>query len=540
MQTTASAEQHKQSQPREPATEASSTSSGFSIKQYSHGNGFFDKHKHTIYKKALEEMKLEAKESNAIGGSADDSVSDEEMFKRLSKKKRRRLMKRAENHVRKAVGEPKRKRVKATMRANKMRARKEEAVDVASCQYVQKNGKRCVVPYVHQFVTFTKKRWFNRGIYEVYTSEFNAHPPLYYRSSILAGFITLNGKKCTDLDVKLKNGDKIVHRTHRHEPPVLGGPIEVAHVDENYVIVSKPSTIPVHPCGAYYHNTLIHILRKERPELWPLNVVHRIDRLTSGLVLLARTSQAARKISMEIEKKTVSKCYLARVAGAFPRTYEEALLAFSEHSLAKLGGTLSKVFVDADHAGVSCKRFTLSLPQRCLDPKNGVYENHPDGKVAVTTFQFLDLMESPLAGKNYLRTSIVLCKPHTGRTHQIRLHLKALGFPIANDPNYGPSAEDGGKLPPPEKWKELFTVDICQPAETEELNKAEDSVNDDEEMKKLKSLCSYCNEGAMVTFTAEQLGHKGIWLHAMKYTGSDWSFRVSGPSWSSVKVLPGE
>ena len=101
-------------------------------------------------------MKLEAKESNAIGGSADDSVSDEEMFKRLSKKKRRRLMKRAENHVRKAVGEPKRKRVKATMRANKMRARKEEAVDVASCQYVQKNGKRCVVPYVHQFVTFTK------------------------------------------------------------------------------------------------------------------------------------------------------------------------------------------------------------------------------------------------------------------------------------------------------------------------------------------------------------------------------------------------
>ena len=123
MQTTASAEQHEQPQPRAPATEAPSTSSGFSIKQYSHGNGFFDKHKHTIYKKALEEMKLEAKESNAIGGSADDSVSDEEMFKRLSKKKRRRLMKRAENHVRKAVGEPKRKRIKATMRANKIEPR---------------------------------------------------------------------------------------------------------------------------------------------------------------------------------------------------------------------------------------------------------------------------------------------------------------------------------------------------------------------------------------------------------------------------------
>ena len=78
--------------------------------------------------------------------------------------------------------------------------------------------KRCVA-IRSSICVFTKKRWFNR-IYEVYTSEFNAHPPLYYKSSILAGFITVNGEKCTDLNTKLKNGDKIVHRTHRHEPPV--------------------------------------------------------------------------------------------------------------------------------------------------------------------------------------------------------------------------------------------------------------------------------------------------------------------------------
>lgn len=207
----------------------------FAIEKYSHGNDFFDRYKQRIYKKALEEMNLGAntpqmtkvnkKDANANGN--DDSkntvannLSEEEQFKRLSKKKRRRLMKRAENCIRKEVGEPKRKRIKATMRVNKLKAREHEAVDVASCKYINKNGKRCVVPYIHQFVTFTKKRWFNRGIYEVYTSEFNAHPPLYYRSSILAGFITINGEKCTDLNVKLNNGDKIVHRTHRHEPPV--------------------------------------------------------------------------------------------------------------------------------------------------------------------------------------------------------------------------------------------------------------------------------------------------------------------------------
>ena len=97
---------------------------------------------------------------------------------------------------------------------------------------------------------------------------------LYYRSSILAGFITLNGKKCTDLDVKLKNGDKIVHRTHRHEPPVLGGPIEVAHVDENYVIVSKPSTILQSTRVGPTIITLLYISSaKSDQNPWPLNVV---------------------------------------------------------------------------------------------------------------------------------------------------------------------------------------------------------------------------------------------------------------------------
>ena len=334
----------------------------------------------------------------------------------------------------------------------------------------------------------------------------------------------------------------------------LGGQIQIAHIDENYVIVNKPSTIPVHPCGAYYHNTLIHILRKEHPELWPLNVVHRIDRLTSGLVLLARSSHSARKISMEIQEKTVSKCYLARVAGKFPSTYEEASKAFSRYKLDQIGGTICKVesnncnnkdpSTDTINYGV---RFTISVPQRCLDPKNGIYENHQDGKEAVTTFQFLDVMESPIKDKDYLRTSIVLCKPHTGRTHQIRLHLKCLGFPIANDPNYGPSADDyeeqdgvfiSGENRHQNKWKELFNVNVETPVEVEELNKKEDTVHDSEEIKKLKSLCSYCNEGAMVTFTAEQLSHKGIWLHAMKYSGSDWSFKVNGPPWSSIKMLP--
>ena len=124
---------------------------------------------------------------------------------------------------------------------------------------------RVVVPYVHEFTTFTKKRWIGRGILDVYKDEFSAHSAEYYEEAIRQGFINVNGKRCKEINQRLLNGDKIVHRSHRHEPPVLCGPLDICHSDDDVIIVQKPSTVPVHPCGAYYHNSLTHILRKEHP-----------------------------------------------------------------------------------------------------------------------------------------------------------------------------------------------------------------------------------------------------------------------------------
>jgi tRNA pseudouridine synthase 9 len=456
----------------------------------------------------------------------------------LSKNRRKKLWRKAEIiYLRESGGDKnaKRKRVSSGLRENKKARRGREELDIESCEYVLSSSVRVVVPYVHEFTTFTKKRWIGRGILDVYKDEFSAHSAEYYEEAIRQGFINVNGKRCKEINQRLLNGDKIVHRSHRHEPPVLCGPLDICHSDDDVIIVQKPSTVPVHPCGAYYHNSLTHILRKEHPELCtsPVHVVHRIDRLTSGLVLLARHPTSAKKITDEIEAKIVKKHYLALVAGIFPKTCKEALEVIGEEKLRQVNGKITPVYNEKGEE----EAMEVSIPMNCKDPKDGVYQCHAEGKVAVTIIQYL--AEQPL-GMDNLPGSVVLCKPKTGRTHQIRLHLQYLGFPIGNDPNYGPVDKNGDKvilslvtdMEEPSTLVDVSKTSVLQnvlPGDTK--NDTMTAQSDEDEVSRLKRLCSYCNSGENATFTQVQLHHRGIWLHAYKYEGSDWTYRVNAPEW---------
>jgi len=172
--------------------------------------------------------------------------------------------------------------------------------------------------------------------------------------------------------------------------------VELLHVDEVVVVVNKPASIPVHPTGRYRHNTVLFILAKEYglKNLYP---VHRLDKLTSGLLLFARNPQRAEKIAAEIRTHTsVRKTYLARVVGEFPA----AKVVCAEPILV-----------------------AIDIGSRELN------KVHPQGKPSETHFKrlFYDGTHS-----------VVKCKPKTGRTHQIRVHLQHLGHPIVNDPLYNP------------------------------------------------------------------------------------------------------
>nr|XP_017099101.2 RNA pseudouridylate synthase domain-containing protein 2 isoform X1 [Drosophila bipectinata]XP_017099102.2 RNA pseudouridylate synthase domain-containing protein 2 isoform X1 [Drosophila bipectinata]XP_043068509.1 RNA pseudouridylate synthase domain-containing protein 2 isoform X1 [Drosophila bipectinata] len=274
--------------------------------------------------------------------------------------------------------------------------------------YYMENGLRKVYPYYFTFTTFTKGRWVGEKILDIFSREFRAHPAEEYERCIQTGTLTVNFEK-VPIDYRLKHNDLLANIVHRHEVPVTSQPIKIVHMDEDIVVVNKPASIPVHPCGRYRHNTVVFILAKEF-NLKNLRTIHRLDRLTSGLLLFGRSPKKARQMEQQIRNRQVEKEYICRVEGVFP------------------------------DGVVECKE-----PIEVVSYKIGVCKVSPKGKDCTTTFQKLSQNGS---------TSVVLCKPLTGRMHQIRVHLQYLGYPILNDPLYnhevfgplkGRSGDIGGK-----------------------------------------------------------------------------------------------
>ncbi|KAM9341286.1 pseudouridylate synthase RPUSD2 [Symphorus nematophorus] len=261
--------------------------------------------------------------------------------------------------------------------------------------YYFEGGLRKVYPYYFDFKTYCKGRWIGKSLQEVFKSEFRAESMEYYQRAAKEGRIRLNETPVDDLSVVLRNNDLMKNTVHRHEPPVVGRPLEVLVDDGEVLVVDKPASIPVHPCGRFRHNTVIFILGKERG-ISELHTIHRLDRLTSGVLLFARTLETSKKLDQLVRDRQLEKEYVCRVDGEFPEgelTCEEPILVVS---------------------------FKVGLCR--VDPK---------GKECRTVFQRLSFN-----GK----TSVVRCLPLTGRTHQIRVHLQYLGFPILNDPIYGSPA----------------------------------------------------------------------------------------------------
>lgn len=203
----------------------------------------------------------------------------------------------------------------------------------AETSYYFEDGLRKVYPYYYDFQTYCKGRWIGKTLLEVFKSEFRSEPVDYYHKAVKAGRIRLNETPVDDLNITLKVGDNTLKLTvclnvqdylcimvlyvlifqnndfmrntvHRHEPPVSGKPLEVLVDDGEVVVVDKPASLPVHPCGRYRHNTVIFILGKENG-LSGLHTVHRLDRLTSGVLLFARTLEVSKKLDAMVRERQV-------------------------------------------------------------------------------------------------------------------------------------------------------------------------------------------------------------------------------------------
>lgn len=219
-----------------------------------------------------------------------------------------------------------------------------------------------------------------------------------WQKTVRAGEILLNGLP-TRPSRLLHAGETLSFELADDSEPEVRTDFSVLHETPDFLVVSKPGNLPVHPAGCYFANTLLMLLRKEYGELF---VVNRLDRETSGLVLLARNAAAARKLSRMVEHRNVKKQYVVFVHGVFPREHLSA------------DGFLSP---DPGSEVRKKRRYTAERPEG------------PDTEDCRTDFTLL------ASCGNF---SMLECLLHTGRFHQIRATLFSLGFPVVGDKLYGP------------------------------------------------------------------------------------------------------
>lgn len=335
----------------------------------------------------------------------------------------------------------------------------------------------------------------------------------------------MNGKAVATTAHIVKNGDVISHTLHRHEPPVTALPISVLFEDNDMIVINKPSGVPVHPAGRYNYNSVVEIMRAERGHQFNPLPCNRLDRLTSGVMFVAKNPKAAEKLSLQISGRTVRKEYVARVRGEFPAetvVCDQPILQVSP----KLG--LNRVRASGKTARTVFKRLEYYPPT--LDEE----------------VQNMSLEESKLAEvRPWLKKggySIVRCLPVTGRTHQLRVHLQFLGHPIGNDPIYcnqrvwgdtlGANDADASKDTDEDIITRLSRMGKSEVADAVAYH---DEMVDDYNKKKAEKmsgeLCEVC-ETPLYTDPGEQ--ELSLWLHSLRYedAGGTWSYVSPLPAWA--------
>ncbi|WP_288658692.1 RluA family pseudouridine synthase [uncultured Limosilactobacillus sp.] len=176
-------------------------------------------------------------------------------------------------------------------------------------------------------------------------------------------------------------------------------PLDIVYEDDDVIVVNKPQGMVVHPAPGHPDHTLVNALLYHSPlstingEFRP-GIVHRIDKDTSGLLMVAKNDMAHRSLAAQLKAKTNEREYVALVHGVIKEDQ----------------GT-----VDAP------------LGRSPKDRKKQAVV--ADGRHAVTHFRVL---------RRYRHYTLVACRLETGRTHQIRVHMKYIGHPLAGDPLYGP------------------------------------------------------------------------------------------------------
>ena len=195
---------------------------------------------------------------------------------------------------------------------------------------------------------------------------------------------------------RVRAGENVVLVRPPFEEPNVPLYFDVIYEDDAVLAVDKPSGLPVHPSATYHKNTLTYLLRQRFGPNAP-QIAHRLDRETSGLLLCGRTRAAERDLKIGFENRRVNKRYLAIVRGVMPEDEGR-----------------------------------IELPMdRAREGLHILMEVTPEGEgyPSVTRYRVVARRDD---------ATLVSLAPESGRQHQLRVHLSAIGFPIIGDKLYGP------------------------------------------------------------------------------------------------------
>lgn len=236
----------------------------------------------------------------------------------------------------------------------------------------------------------------------------------FLQRSIRDGKITLNHHQSKP-NKQIRVGDKIYALSTRGNEPPVNFNYSVMYEDDHLLVVDKPGNLPVHPTGRYFFHTLLTQLRvdngNEVNQQKEFYIVHRLDRETSGVMVIGKTPSATASLVAQFGKRQTEKEYLALAHGeiAEDRFVVDAPLATDTRSEIRLKMHVVEMGADGE---------ALYVPKSEILP-------------ARTEFEVVERLRG---------FTLVRCRPHTGRQHQIRVHLWHKGHGIAGDKLYGPDA----------------------------------------------------------------------------------------------------